>query len=85
MVGQRKFVQNPIGKECLGAFLQYSYTKELEAKCFQEILENSLTSVTYFCEHYLRLLNHRIKQHKEKVVCLISSLSKQAIVPQIAD
>ena len=75
-LSQRRFVQNPIkeiGKECPGAFVQYSHTKEPEAKYFQEILENSLspTGVTYFCEYYLRLLNHGIKQHKEKVMCLI--------------
>ena len=63
---QRRFVQNPIkeiGKECPRAFAQYT----------QEILEKSLsrTDGTYFCEYYFRLLKHGIKQHKEKVVCLI--------------
>ena len=75
-LSQRRFVQNPIkeiGKECPRAFVQYPHTKEPEAKNFQEILENSLspTGVTHFCEYYLRLLNHGIKQHKEKVMCLI--------------
>ena len=75
-LSQRRFVQNPIkeiGKECPRAFVQYPHTKEPEAKYFQEILENSLspTGVTHFCEYYLRLLNHGIKQHKEKVMCLI--------------
>ena len=69
-------VKNPIkeiGKECPQAFVQYSHTKETEAKHLQEILENSSspTGVTYFCEYFLCLLNHGIKQHKEKVICLI--------------
>ena len=75
-LSQRTFVQNPIqeiGKESPRAFVQYSHTKEPEAKYFKEILQNILspTDVTYFCEYYLRLLNHGIKQHKEKVMCLI--------------
>ncbi|KAJ7337887.1 hypothetical protein OS493_008045 [Desmophyllum pertusum] len=38
-----------------------------------EILQNSLseTEIKYFCEYYIRLLNYGIKQHKDKVICLI--------------
>ena len=72
-LSQRRFVQNPIkeiGKECPRAFVQYPHTKEPEAKHFQSILENSIspTGVTYFCEYYLRLLNHGIKPREEKVL-----------------
>lgn len=75
-LSQRRFIQNAIeeiGNESPRAFVQYSHTKEPEAEYFKEILENSLspTDVTYFCEYYLRLLNNGIKQHKEKVMCLI--------------
>ena len=70
------FVQNPvkeIGVESPLAFLCYAHIQEPEAKYFQEILQNILspTQVAYFCEYYLRLLNVGIKQHKEKVMCLI--------------
>lgn len=75
-ISERKFVQNAIkevGKDSPRAFLQYKHTKEPDAKYFKEILQNSLspTDVSHFCEYFLRLLNHGIKQHKEKVLCLI--------------
>ena len=75
-LSRRAFVQNPIKEivvESPRAFLHYAHAKEPEAKYFQEILQNSLspTQVAYFCEYYLRLLNFGIKQHKEKVMCLI--------------
>ena len=77
-ISQRKFVQNAIkevGKDSPRAFLLYMYnpTKEPDAKYFKEILQNSLspTDVSHFCEYFLRLLNHGIKQHKGRVLCLI--------------
>lgn len=44
-----------------------------DAKFFQEVLENSLSSeeISSFCEDFLRLLHHRGKTHKEKVPFLI--------------
>ena len=79
-LSRRAFVQNPIkeiGVESPRAFLHYAHAKEPEAKYFQEILQNSLspTQVAYFWEYYLRLLNFGIKQHKEKVMCLIGELN----------
>ena len=75
-LSRRTFVHNPlteVGKESPRAFVPYSHDKEPDAKHFKEILENSLspTDVSHFCEYYLRLFNHGIKQHKEKVMCLI--------------
>ena len=75
---QRKFVSNPIkesdiGKESPRAFIQYEHTKEPDPGYFKEILENSLSQleIAHFCEYFIRLFNCRIKQHKEKVMCLI--------------
>ena len=73
---RREFVQNPIreiGKESPRAFVEYQHTKTPDPKYFREILENSLSpsDTSHFCEYYLRLLNYGIKQHKEKVLCLI--------------
>ncbi|KAL9960070.1 hypothetical protein ACROYT_G033473 [Oculina patagonica] len=77
-MSQRKFVFDPIketdiGKESPRAFIEYDHTKEPDPGYFKEILENSLNQLgtAHFCEYYLRLLNCRIKQHKEKVMCLI--------------
>jgi len=73
---KREFVQNAIrevGKESPRAFVEYDHTKTPDAKYFKEILENSLSpsDTSHFCEYFLRLLNYGIKQHKEKVMCLI--------------
>ena len=77
-VSQRKFVLNPIGdtnigKESPRAFIDYEHTKVPQPGYFKEILENSLneTEIAHFCEYFVRLLNCGIKQHKEKVLCLI--------------
>ena len=77
-ISERKFIQNGIkevGKESPRAFVQYLHDKEPDAKFFKEILHNSLTptDVGHFCEYFLRLLNHGIKPHKEKVLCLIGA------------
>ena len=75
-ISKREFVQNPIqdiGKESPRAFVEYNHAKNPEPKYFKEILQNSLTGdeIGHFCEYYLHLLNYGIKQHKEKVLCLI--------------
>ena len=77
-ISQRKFVSNPIkesdiGKESPMAFIEYEHTKESDPGYFKEILENSLSQleIAHFCEYFIRLFNCRIKQHKEKVMCLI--------------
>lgn len=77
-ISQRKFVLNPIadtdiGKESPRAYMSYEPEKIPEPGYFKQILENSLdqTEIDYFCEYYVRLLNSGIKQHKERVLCLI--------------
>jgi len=73
---KRKFVESAIqdvGKESPRAFVEYDHAKTPDAKNFKEILENSLSpsDMNHFYEYYLRLLNYGIKQHKEKVMCLM--------------
>ena len=77
-ISQRKFVLHPIkdtdiGKESPRAYMEYEHTKTPDPRYFKQILENSLNQLqmAHFCEYYIRLLNCRIKQHKEKVMCLI--------------
>ena len=77
-ISQRKFVLHPIkdtdiGKESPRAHIEYEHTKVPDPGYFQQILQNSLDQleISHFCEYYIRLLNCRIKQHKEKVMCLI--------------
>ena len=77
-ISQRKFVLHPvkdtdIGKESPRAYIEYDHNKTPDPGCFKEILQNSLNQLemAHFCEYYIRLLNCRIKQHKEKVICLI--------------
>ena len=77
-ISQRKFVLNPIketdiGRESPRAFVEFDHTKEPDPGYFKQILENSLNQLemAHFAEYYVRLLNCRIKQHKEKVMCLI--------------
>ena len=75
-ISKREFVQyhiQDVGKESPRAFVEYDHAKNPEPKYFKEILQNSLTGdeIGHFCEYYLRLLNYGIKQHKEKVLCLI--------------
>ena len=75
---QRKFVLHPvkdadIGKESLRAYIEYDHNKTPDPGYFKEILQNSLNELemAHFCEYHIRLLNCRIKQNKEKVMCLI--------------
>ena len=75
---QRKFVFEPvkdadIGKESPRAYVDYEHTKKPDPGYFKQILENSLNELemAHFCEYFIRLLNCRIKQHKEKVMCLV--------------
>lgn len=77
-ISQRKFVLHPvkdadIGKESPRAYIEYDHNKAPDPGYFKEILQNSLNELemAHFCEYYIRLLNCRIKQHKEKVMCLI--------------
>ena len=77
-ISQRKFVFHPfketdIGKESPWAYIDYQHTKTPDIGYFKEILQNSLNQleIAHFCEYYIRLLNCRIKQHKERVMCLI--------------
>ena len=77
-ISQRKFVLHPvkdadIGKESPRAYIEYDHNKTPDPGYFKEILQNSLNELemAHFCEYYIRLLNCRIKQHKEKVMCLI--------------
>lgn len=77
-ISQRKFVLHPIGHNDIGkesprAFIDYEHTKVPNPGYFKEILSNSLsqTEIEHFCEYYVRLLNCGIKQHKERVLCLI--------------
>lgn len=62
-----------IGKETPRAYIDYKHDKVPDPGYFKEILQNSLseTEIKYFCEYYIRLLNYGIKQHNEKVICLI--------------
>ena len=74
---QRKFVKyrQEDEAELLSprAFVPYDRFKTPEPGFFKEILTNSLdeTEIGHFCEYYVRLLNHKGKQHKEKVLCLV--------------
>ena len=77
-ISQRKFVFHPIketdiGKESPRAYIDYQHTKTPDPGYFKEILQNSLNQLemAHFCEYYIRHLNCRIKQHKERVMCLI--------------
>ena len=77
-VSQRKFVLHPIqgkeiGKESPSAYIEYEHTKTPDPGYFKQILQNSLNQqeMAHFCEYYIRLLNCRIKQHKERVMCLV--------------
>ena len=77
-ISQRKFVLHPVkdadvGKESPRAYIEYDHNKTPDPGYFKEILQNSLNELemAHFCEYYIRLLNCRIKQHKEKVMCLI--------------
>ena len=77
-ISQRKFVFEPvkdadIGKESPRAYIDYKHTKKPDPGYFKQILENSLNELemAHFCEYFIRLLNCRIKQHKEKVMCLV--------------
>ena len=79
-IKDRRFMDNAIADKDIGhitprAFLPYDPTKELEAKYFKEILENSLSSVEVqlFCEDFLRQLNHNKKRHKDKVPSLVGA------------
>ena len=74
----RSFVENPIEERQIGkvsprAFCAYDPAKEANPKYFREILENSLSEsqVSAFCEDFLKLLNYKRKQHKDKVPCLV--------------
>lgn len=74
----RAFVENPIEESQIGkvsprAFCAYDSAKEADPKYFREILENSLSEsqVSAFCEDFLKLLNYKRKQHKDKVPCLV--------------
>ena len=65
--------ESDIGKESPRAFIEYEHTKEPDPGYFKEMLENSLSQlkIAHFYEYFIRLFNCRIKQHKEKVMCLI--------------
>ena len=65
--------ESDIGKESPRAFIEYEHTKEPDPGYFKEILENSLSQleIAHFCAYFIRLFTCRIKQHKEKVMCLI--------------
>ena len=62
-----------IGKESPRAYIDYKHTKKPDPGYFKQILENSLNELemAHFCEYFIRLLNCRLKQHKEKVLCLV--------------
>ena len=77
-ISQRKFVLHPmkdadIGKESPRVYIEYDHNKTPHPEYFKEILQNSLNELemAHFCEYYIQLLNCRIKQHKERVMCLI--------------
>jgi len=77
-VSQRKFLFHPIqgteiGKESPKAYIEYEHTKTPDPGYFKQILQNSLNQqeMAHFCEYYIRLLDCRIKQHKERVMCLV--------------
>ena len=59
-----------IGKESPRAYVDYKHTKKPDPGYFKQILENSLNELemAHFCEYFIRLLNCRLKQHKEKVL-----------------
>ena len=78
-ISRREFVENAIsnldiGRESTRAFVAYRRDKSPDVTFFKEILENSLSEdeIGHFCEYFIRRLNYRTKQHKEKVLCLIS-------------
>ena len=65
--------EEKIGLVTLRALVKYKSSKEPDAKCFREILQNSLNEaeIGEFCKDFLRLLKFNQKWHKDRVPCLV--------------
>ena len=72
-----------VGKESRRAYVDYEHTKKPDPGYLKQILENSFNELemAHFCEYFIRLLNCRIKKHKEKVMCLVGEPKKNELGP----
>ena len=74
-ISRRDFVDGAIEEQQVGKISPRAFCS-FDSPCpkyFREVLENSLSpqEVVKFCDDFLKLLLYNLKQHKDKVPCLV--------------